>query len=35
VLEPGSRDTRVEQRTVLFELERLGPLWVIASVSGV
>jgi hypothetical protein len=35
VLEPGSRDTRVEQRTVRFELERLGPLWVIASVSGV
>ncbi len=35
VLEPGSRDTRVEQRTVLFEFQRLGPLWVIASVSGV
>jgi tetratricopeptide (TPR) repeat protein len=34
-LEPGSRDTRVEQRTVRFELERLGPIWVIASVSGV
>ncbi len=35
IQEAGSRETRSETRHVRFELERLGPLWVIAGVSGV
>ena len=33
-LTPGARENTVERRRVTFSLERLGPLWVLAGVSG-
>ena len=32
---PGARENSVERRRVTFSLERLGPLWVLAGVSGI
>jgi hypothetical protein len=32
---PGARENTVERRRAQFNLERLGPLWVIAGVSGI
>ena len=34
-LTPGARENQVDRRRVTFSLERLGPLWVIAGVSGI
>jgi hypothetical protein len=34
-LMPGSRENATERRRASFNLERLGPLWVISSVSGI
>jgi hypothetical protein len=33
-LAAGARENSVERRRVAFALERLGPLWVVSSVSG-
>ena len=33
-LSPGSRENNVERRRVMFSLERLGPLWVLAGING-
>jgi hypothetical protein len=33
-LTPGARENSVERRRVTFNLERLGPLWVVSSISG-
>jgi hypothetical protein len=34
-LTPGARENQVDRRRATFSLERLGPLWVIAGVSGI
>ena len=33
-LTPGARENSVERRRVTFNLERLGPLWVVSSING-
>ena len=33
-LTPGARENSVDKRHVVFSLERLGPLWVLAGVNG-
>ena len=32
---PGARENGVDRRRVTFSIERLGPLWVLAGVSGI
>ncbi len=32
---PGARENQVDRRRATFNLERLGPLWVLAGVSGI
>jgi predicted Ser/Thr protein kinase/tetratricopeptide (TPR) repeat protein len=34
-LTPGARENEVDRRRATFSLERLGPLWVIAGISGI
>jgi hypothetical protein len=34
-LTPGARENSVDRRRVTFNLERLGPLWVLAGVNGI
>jgi len=32
---PGARENQVVRRRATFNLERLGPLWVLAGVNGI